>query len=83
MACMMAVSIYEALYQPHHKEEPFELPSLFGHQLTGRHWLDIWLALADSGPYYPTLAGYWSVLALYSGILEPQSRQARHSFCNR
>ena len=59
---MMPVSIYEALYQPQHKEDLFELPSLFGRRLTGQHWLDIWLALADIGLYNPILAGYWLVL---------------------
>ena len=59
---MMAASIYQALYQQQHKEDLFELPSLFGRQLTGRHWLDIWLALAEDGSYNPTLAGYWLAL---------------------
>jgi hypothetical protein len=59
---LLAGSIYEALYQPQHKEEPFELPSLFDRRLTGGHWLDIWLALADTGPYNPILAGIGSAL---------------------
>ncbi|MFL5591178.1 MAG: hypothetical protein ACJ797_00590 [Ktedonobacteraceae bacterium] len=59
---MMVASIYEALYQQHHKKDLFELPSLFGRRLTGRHWPDIWLALADARSYNPILAGYWLAL---------------------
>jgi hypothetical protein len=64
---MMAASKYQASYQQHQKKEPFELPSLFGRQLTGRYWLNNWLALADNESYNPTLAGvgwYWLKVTL-------------------
>lgn len=61
---MMAAGIYQALYQQHHMKDLFEMPSLVERKLTDRHWLVIWLVLADSRLSNPPLAGYWMALAL-------------------